>query len=100
MRVAALSAAADRPRLEVDVGPAQPAQLAAPQTGQREVPQVCEPVLCEGVEELLDLDGGQRLPRHLADRQAVDERGDVVGDLALLTAARPPPTCRPIHELM
>ncbi len=40
---------ADRLRLEVDVGPTQPAQLTAPQTDQREMPHVSEPVLGEGV---------------------------------------------------
>ena len=40
---------ADRLRLEVDIGPAQPAQLTAPQTDQRELPHVSEPVPDAGV---------------------------------------------------
>lgn len=64
--------------LEIDVGPAQPAQLTAPQTSRRKVPHVCEPVLGESVEEPFDLGDGKGLHRHLADRQSVDERGHVV----------------------
>ena len=47
---------ADRLRLEVDVGPAQPAQLTATQTDQREMPHVSEPVLGEGVKPVTSAD--------------------------------------------
>jgi|SRR6516225_3650354 len=69
--------------LEVDIGPAQPARLTAAQTSRREVPHVSEPVLGKRVEEPFDLDGRERLHLRLTDRQAVDEGGHVVVDLAL-----------------